>query len=193
MLKSEKECIEYTISMFSSDPYGFCDNVNEVEIQYLSLKQLSKKHNIDFDENMCLYNNGKKLYESIEMKNQLNQVNKVLTDINKNIDINDNELNEALKSLDKSIKEFEYNLKILKKTNGDLNQTSGMMQNKNYVDGLIKNLKNASIEQLTTLINNVNILHGPFKPNYYSDEYLLKLLEKNLLYNKRRIVYEKLK
>jgi len=193
ILNSEKECVEYTISMFASDPYGFCDNVNEIEVQYLSLKQLSNIHNIDFKECMYLYNDGKKLYESLELKKQMSYVNTILKKIDIVENIDNKELTEAMNILEETISEFEFSLKVLNRNNGNSEKTGGMLQNKKYVDGLISNLKHASINQITSIINNVNILHGPFKPNYYSDEYLIKLLEKNLLYNKRRTIYNKLK
>lgn len=193
ILNTIKECVEYTISMFASDPYGFCDNVNEIEIQYLSLRQLSNKYNIDFKECMYLYNSGKKLYDSLELKSQMNYVNNILKKIDIKIDIDDKELNDALKILEKTISEFEFSLNVFERNDGDSEKTEGMLQNKKYVDGLISNLKHASITQITTLIKNINILHGPFRPNYYTDEYLIKLLEKNLLYNKRRMIYDKLK
>jgi len=187
MLKTEKDCIKYTISIFSSNPYDFCDNINDVEKQYLLLKNLSIKHNINFEKYMLLYNKGKNLYETLEIKYQLNNIKNIDTN-----NINDNNLKKSLDSLNKTIQKLEFELTLLKKNNGDIENTSGMLKNKAYVDNLIKELKNASINQLLNMKNNIHILQGPFKPYYYSDKYLLKLLDKNILYKKRRDIYKQI-
>jgi len=69
ILTTTKECVEYTISMFASDPIGFIDEVNEEEIevvikdQYMKLKELCNETGADFYTSITSWNKGKKLYE----------------------------------------------------------------------------------------------------------------------------------
>ena len=71
ILTTEKECIEYTIRMFASDPSGFIsDDKDSPEVierkiieQYNKFKELSKKHKINFKETVCSWSRGEKLFK----------------------------------------------------------------------------------------------------------------------------------
>lgn len=74
LLTTTKECVEYTISMFASDPSGFVQDdeehtVNDIDSriirQYYQFKEMTNKLDIDFKECMTIWNRGEELYSKL--------------------------------------------------------------------------------------------------------------------------------
>jgi len=107
----------------------------------------------------------------------------------------ENDLIEALKICENKISELSEELKLVEKLstkhNGNMRIVSSALMSKNYADGMIKNLGNATLRQLDNLRANPTD-YFRIGERYYDDEYLIKIIDHQILKTKRKNIIERL-
>ena len=88
------------------------------------------------------------------------------------------ELEELISKLESQIEEIKLHTDILNRCNGDVQYANRMLLDKQFEDGMIKNFHNASEYQL-------NRLKSGYRWHYYTQEYVEKLIDVEILRKKR--------
>lgn len=88
------------------------------------------------------------------------------------------DLEKTIEELEKTVRKLKDEFELLQKCNGNPKQMLEMSVWKSVEEGMIKNISNASISQLETLKSNI-------RPRYYDKEYFVKVIELEILRQKR--------
>jgi len=105
-----------------------------------------------------------------------------------------NELMEVLGLLDNKILDLTSEMKLIneiQETHSNPKIVADVLLSKKYADGLIEYLDNASLSHLENMKENSSI-YFRLGTGYYKQAYLEKLLDKQILKTKRKIVINKL-
>lgn len=191
-IKTIKETIVYTISMFGTNPNDFCVG-NEVKDQFYALKKLALDHDIDFESTIKLSKSGKKLYDdfkNLEEKTlEAVAVKELIDGMFSSNDDKDFD-KDLVNKLDEQIKTHNVYLKILSDCDGDSEKASKKIQAKEYTDGLIDNLINANLFQLKRMLKSPGLLSTNIFGSYYSDEYVVTKINDTIRLKKYKKILE---